>query len=95
MAGRERILVGAGFVAAAAAGAAVALAAAASLDVFVQEPLPESSPLWTTDSIVIFPHVGGLHPRRDDLVAKLWVQNLRRFAAGEPLRDVVDPARGY
>jgi phosphoglycerate dehydrogenase-like enzyme len=69
--------------------------AGAVLDVFVQEPLPESSPLWTTENIVIFPHVGGLHPQRDDLVATLWVQNLRRFAAGEPLRDVVDPARGY
>jgi glyoxylate/hydroxypyruvate reductase A len=69
--------------------------AGAVLDVFAQEPLPESSPLWTTKNIVIFPHVGGLHPTRDELVAKLWVQNLRRFAQGEPLHDVVDPERGY
>jgi phosphoglycerate dehydrogenase-like enzyme len=69
--------------------------AGAVLDVFRQEPLPAESPLWSTDGIVIFPHVGGLHPVRDELVAELWVDNLRRFAAGQPLREVVDPARGY
>ena len=69
--------------------------AGAVLDVFVQEPLPDTSPLWTTENIVIFPHVGGLHPQRDGLVARLWVENLRRFAADQPLRDVVDRARGY
>ncbi len=69
--------------------------AGAVLDVFTREPLPADSPLWTTDGIVIFPHVGGLHPRRDDFVAELWVDNLRRFAAGQPLREAVDRARGY
>jgi glyoxylate/hydroxypyruvate reductase len=69
--------------------------AGAVLDVFVTEPLPVDSPLWTTDGITIFPHVGGLHPDRDQTVAALWVDNLRRFADGEPLREVVDRARGY
>jgi len=69
--------------------------AGAVLDVFREEPLPATSPLWTTDNIVIFPHVGGLHPRRDELVAELWVDNLRRFASGQPLREVVDRRRGY
>lgn len=69
--------------------------AGAVLDVFRQEPLPPDSPLWSTAGIVIFPHVGGLHPRRDELVAGLWVDNLRRFAAGRPLLRAVDPARGY
>jgi glyoxylate/hydroxypyruvate reductase len=69
--------------------------AGAVLDVFRTEPLPPESPLWTTEGIVIFPHVGGLHPRRDEFVAALWVENLRRFAAGAPLLHVVDPARGY
>ena len=69
--------------------------AGAVLDVFREEPLPAASPLWTTENIVIFPHVGGLHPRRDELVAELWVDNLRRFAAGQPLREVVDRRRGY
>jgi phosphoglycerate dehydrogenase-like enzyme len=65
------------------------------LDVFVTEPLPVESPLWTTEGITIFPHVGGLHPQRDEIVAGLWVDNLRRFAGGQPLREVVDRARGY
>jgi phosphoglycerate dehydrogenase-like enzyme len=69
--------------------------AGAVLDVFVTEPLPVDSPLWTTDGITIFPHVGGLHPDRDQTVAALWVDNLRRFAEGAPLREVVDRARGY
>jgi phosphoglycerate dehydrogenase-like enzyme len=69
--------------------------AGAVLDVFPVEPLPADSPLWTTDGIVIFPHVGGLHPERDILVAELFVENLRRFAAGEPLLQVVDRERGY
>lgn len=67
----------------------------AVLDVFRKEPLPSDHPFWTTDGIVVLPHVGGLHPERDRLVAELFVENLRRFAAGEPLREVVDRARGY
>jgi hypothetical protein len=43
----------------------------------------------------VLPHVGGLHPRRDAIVAGLWVANLAAFAAGQPLREVVDRARGY
>lgn len=69
--------------------------AGAVLDVFVKEPLPVDSPLWTTEGITVFPHVGGLHPERDEIVAGLWVDNLRRFADGRPLREVVDRARGY
>jgi phosphoglycerate dehydrogenase-like enzyme len=69
--------------------------AGAVLDVFRTEPLPSDSPLWTTEGITIFPHVGGLHPERDEGVAALWVDNLRRFVAAEPLRQVVDRARGY
>lgn len=69
--------------------------AGAVLDVFRTEPLPADSPFWTTEGITVFPHVGGLHPARDALVADLWAENLRRFAAGRPLREVVDPSRGY
>ena len=78
-----------------AAAVRAGVIAGAVLDVFVQEPLPVESPLWTTEGITIFPHVGGLHPDRDDTVAALWVDNLRRFAEGRPLREVVDRRRGY
>jgi glyoxylate/hydroxypyruvate reductase A len=69
--------------------------AGAVLDVFRKEPLPSDHPFWTTDGIVVLPHVGGLHPIRDDIVAALFVDNLKRFAAGQPLREIVDRARGY
>ena len=49
----------------------------------------------TTPGIVVLPHVGGLHPTRDTIVADLWVENLRRFVEGQPLLQVVDRARGY
>jgi len=67
----------------------------AVLDVFRQEPLPAEHPFWSTNGIIVLPHVGGLHPTRDDIVAGLFVDNLERFAAGQPLREVVDRARGY
>ena len=69
--------------------------AGAMLDVFTTEPLPVAHPFWTTPGIVVLPHVGGLHPERDALVASLWVENLRRFLANLPLLQVVDRARGY
>jgi glyoxylate/hydroxypyruvate reductase A len=69
--------------------------AGAVLDVFVTEPLPVEHPFWTTEGITVLPHIGGLHPRRDELVAELFVENLRRFLDGTPLREVVDRARGY
>ena len=69
--------------------------AGAVLDVFRKEPLPEEHPFWTTEGIVVLPHVGGLHPERDVFVAELFVENLRRFVAGRPLTQVVDRALGY
>lgn len=69
--------------------------AGAVLDVFMTEPLPPEHPFWVTEGITVLPHIGGLHPERDRLVAELFVDNLRRFLAGAPLREVVDRARGY
>ena len=69
--------------------------AGAVLDVFRIEPLPAEHPFWTTPGITVLPHLGGLHPTRDELVAALFVENLRRFVDGAPLLHLVDPARGY
>jgi phosphoglycerate dehydrogenase-like enzyme len=69
--------------------------AGAVLDVFRTEPLPQDHPFWTTDGITVLPHIGGLHPQRDELVAELLVDNLRKFLSGETLRAVVDRERGY
>ncbi len=69
--------------------------AGAVLDVFRQEPLPVEHPFWTTDRIMVLPHIGGGHPQRDKAVAQLFVDNLRRFLDGKPLTEVVDRAAGY
>ena len=69
--------------------------AGAVLDVFTTEPLPAEHPFWTTEGVLVLPHIGGLHPGRDHIVAGLFVDNLERFLAGQPLRETVDRARGY
>jgi phosphoglycerate dehydrogenase-like enzyme len=69
--------------------------AGAILDVFRQEPLPGDHPFWKTERIVVLPHIGGPHPQRDMIVARLFVENLRRFLQGEPLKEVVDRSAGY
>ncbi len=69
--------------------------AGAVLDVFRQEPLPAAHPFWTTDGIMVLPHIGGPHPQRDTIVARLFVENLERFLDGRPLRQVVDRDAGY
>ena len=69
--------------------------AGAVLDVFRQEPLPADHPFWGTEGIIVLPHIGGGHPTRDAVVARLFVENLGRFLHGQPLREVVDRAAGY
>lgn len=69
--------------------------AGAVLDVFRQEPLPAGHPFWTTPGILVLPHIGGPHPRRDKFVARLFVDNLGRFLDGRPLAELVDRAKGY
>ena len=69
--------------------------AGAVLDVFRQEPLPAVHPFWQAEGIIVLPHIGGPHPQRDTIVAKLFVENVRRFVDGAPLKEVVDRAAGY
>jgi phosphoglycerate dehydrogenase-like enzyme len=69
--------------------------AGAILDVYRQEPLPADHPFWTTEGIIVLPHIGGPHPRRDAIVARLFVENLARFLDGKPLEEVVDRRAGY
>lgn len=68
----------------------------AVLDVFQQEPLATLSRLWQLRSVLVVPHVspvspGRFWPRQLDL----FLDNWRRYAAGEPLRNVVDKRAGY
>lgn len=69
--------------------------AGAVLDVFRQEPLPPEHPFWDTEGILVLPHIGGGHPTRDAIVARLFVDNLGRFLDGKPLKEVVDRKAGY
>jgi phosphoglycerate dehydrogenase-like enzyme len=69
--------------------------AGAVLDVFREEPLPSSHRFWTTDNILVLPHIGGGHPERNAHVAELFAANAKRHFAGEPLETLVDRARGY
>ncbi|TDB99164.1 D-2-hydroxyacid dehydrogenase [Actinomadura sp. 7K534] len=69
--------------------------AGAALDVFEDEPLPESSPLWDMPNVLVSPHMSGdVIGWRDELVW-LFTANLDRYVAGRPLRNVVDKRLGY
>ena len=65
----------------------------AVLDVFEREPLPAESPLWGMANVVVTPHVSG--PDDVTIMCDVFVENYRRFRAGEPLLYQVDRARGY
>ncbi len=67
----------------------------AALDVFTEEPLPESSPLWELPNVLVTPHIAGSNPHYDERVTKLFIDNLCRYMANEPMRNVVDKNRGY
>jgi phosphoglycerate dehydrogenase-like enzyme len=67
----------------------------AALDVFEHEPLPEDSPLWSVENLLITPHTAGLTEKLWHRHYELFPDNLRRSVAREPLRDVVDKQKGY
>jgi phosphoglycerate dehydrogenase-like enzyme len=67
----------------------------AALDVFEQEPLPNESPLWSMDNVLVTPHMAGFRPDHWDAVVDLFSENLRRFEAGRELLNVVDKRAGY
>lgn len=67
----------------------------AGLDVFATEPLPPDSPLWDMPNVIVTPHVAASSERYMSRVEDLVCDNLRRYLRGEPLRNVVDPDRGY
>ena len=60
-------------------------------DVFMTEPLPASSPLWSHPKVTITPHVAAVTKPAD--VAACFGENLKRYAAGEPLKFVFDLER--
>lgn len=67
----------------------------AFLDAHAEEPLPDGHPFWTAPGVTIIPHDSHSSPYMGDNIIELFCDNLRRYLAGEPLRNLVDPARGY
>lgn len=66
---------------------------AAVLDVFREEPLAPEHPFWNTPNLYLTPHVAAVTPAA--ALAELFLDNLARFEAGQPLAHRVDAERGY
>lgn len=67
----------------------------AVLDTFLEEPLPPTSPLYDLPNVILTPHTSWSSTRVLGRSVDLFCENLRRFAAGRPLINVVDPDAGY
>ncbi len=71
--------------------------AGAALDVMTPEPLPAGHPLWNCPNAILTPHVSGNMAlgQTCDLAVALFCRNLERYAAGSPLENRIDRAKGY
>lgn len=69
--------------------------AGAALDVFAEEPLPSDSPLWEMPNVVVTPHNSWSTPYLRQREAELFLDNLGRYLRQAPMRNVIDPERGY
>lgn len=71
--------------------------AGAALDVMVPEPLPEDHPMWHTKNLLLTPHISGItaldYTCRKNV--ELFCEDLENYAAGRPLKRLVDPKAGY
>lgn len=69
--------------------------AGAGLDVTEPEPLPADHPLWKSPRVLITPHISSSSDLPGEARWTVATENMRRYAAGEPMLSVVDLARGY
>ena len=67
----------------------------AALDVFEEEPLPVESPLWSMPNVIVSPHMSGDFTGYADALAGIFLENYRRYRAGERLVNLVDKALGF
>ncbi len=67
----------------------------AALEVFATEPLPTDSPLWDLPGVLISPHTAALSVHENERIDELFIENLRRYLAGEELRSRVDTRLFY
>ena len=71
--------------------------AGAALDVVYPEPLPEDHPFWDAPNCIITPHISGDMglPYTVDMTVDFFCEDLKRFAAGQPLMHLADVKKGY
>ena len=67
--------------------------AGAGLDVFATEPLPDDSPQWSMENVIVTPHMAGYTWDYADELCDVFSANLARYGADEPLRNVIDLSR--
>jgi phosphoglycerate dehydrogenase-like enzyme len=67
----------------------------AALDVMTVEPLPAESPLWAMPNVIISPHMSGDFHGHYETMVSAFIDNYRRYRAGEPLSNVVDKVSGF
>jgi phosphoglycerate dehydrogenase-like enzyme len=67
----------------------------AALDVFREEPLPDDSPLWALDNVLLTPHAGAISPGFWGRETDLMVRNIGHYLCGGSMENVVDKRRGY
>lgn len=69
--------------------------AGAALDVFEQEPLPSTSPLWNMDNVILTPHIAGSSTHYAERVSSIFYHNVRAFLDDTEMMNVVDLTEGY
>jgi len=69
--------------------------AGAVLDAFARQPLPQDSELWSLPNVIITPRIAGITSQKWPALLPIFRENLQRFIAGEPLRNVVNKELGY
>lgn len=69
--------------------------AGTGLDVFEEEPLPSTSPLWRLSSAIITPHYSGWTPEYMNRVIDIFCINLRAYLEKKPMPNLVDKKKGY
>jgi phosphoglycerate dehydrogenase-like enzyme len=67
----------------------------AGLDVTDPEPLPDAHELWSMPNVVITPHIAGQSQFGHERMQNVFVENVRRWIANQPMLNIVDKAKGY
>ena len=67
----------------------------AAIDAFEREPVPPDHPLWTFPNVLLTPHVAAFGSDYWTPAVDLFLENVARFSAGQPLKNIVDKRSGY